>query len=166
MEQVGRVAARAVARSDGTRSTERTADPGTTLTARHTEALWKRFGKLYGLGAMTSKLGSADDGTWLAGMQAAGLGPHDVGVGLQACLQRPTAFPPSLPEFIALCQGRALDGEAREPVRTRLGIGSERQLEHLRQWRPTEAGKQGLRDALAVLGLRSQAETEMGGETA
>ena len=50
----------------------------------------------------TSSYGETDDGTWLKGLQ--GLTPAQVGRGLSRCAtHRPDGWPPTLPEFRALC---------------------------------------------------------------
>ena len=75
------------------------------LTDRHLDRLWERMGKIYGHKWMSS-YGESDDGSWLSGL-------HDVSVqqiatGLEACRGRLDPWPPSLPEFRALCLGQKL----------------------------------------------------------
>ena len=53
----------------------------------------------------SSKLGEPGSSafeTWRQGL--AGLSPQQIAMGLQQCVQRADAWPPSLPEFRALCQ--------------------------------------------------------------
>jgi len=61
--------------------------------------------KIYGH-KWVSSFGEADDGSWLSGL-------HDVSVqqiatGLDACRVRLDLWPPSLPEFRALCIGKKI----------------------------------------------------------
>ena len=42
------------------------------------------------------------DETWALGLS--GLGPQDISRGLMACLDRTDPWPPTLPEFRALCK--------------------------------------------------------------
>ena len=47
--------------------------------------------------------GEADDGTWLTGLRE--LLPEELARGVRAYINRTDAWPPSLPEFRALCLG-------------------------------------------------------------
>lgn len=49
-----------------------------------------------------SAYGPQDDGTWAVGLS--GYTPEQIGRGLRACLDRNDPWPPSLPEFRALCK--------------------------------------------------------------
>lgn len=73
------------------------------LDETHMRALWRRLAAMYGDG-WTRQYGAQDDGTWLAGCRRAGLTPQSVGAGLQAVLTSGAKWPPSLPEFLALCR--------------------------------------------------------------
>lgn len=52
----------------------------------------------------TSQFGTEDDGTWQQGLR--GITPDQVRSALEAIDQSGEAWPPSLPEFRALCRGR------------------------------------------------------------
>lgn len=64
--------------------------------------LWKRMGEMYGH-SWASQQGDTPNDTWLRGLE--GLTPEQYGAGLRACLKRVNAFPPTLPEFIAMATG-------------------------------------------------------------
>lgn len=49
----------------------------------------------------TSAYGETDDGTWIKGL--AGLSLEQISHGLRECLKRNDPWPPSLPEFRAMC---------------------------------------------------------------
>ena len=91
------------------------ASPGPTPTSssqnllkeRHIANLWQRMVKIYGH-RWTSSYGETDDGTWLKALQA--LTPAQVGWGLSRCAtHRADGWPPTLPEFRALCTPTAED---------------------------------------------------------
>ena len=71
-----------------------------TLTDRHVERLWERMGKIYGH-KWASSYGLCDDGTWLAGLHD--VTPEQIGRGLEKCRISENAWPPTLPEFRAMC---------------------------------------------------------------
>ena len=92
------------------------------LTPRHMQELWTRMVRIYGL-RWTSGFGESDDGTWLTGLH--GLMPEELANGVRACIDRPSGWPPLLPEFRALCLGipdletavhKALKGDSDDPV--------------------------------------------------
>lgn len=65
------------------------------------EDLWERMAKIYGH-KWTSSYGDADDGTWRAGLR--GLTRKHIAHGLTKCVRGAEVWPPSLPEFIAMCK--------------------------------------------------------------
>lgn len=58
---------------------------------------------MYGHKFITN-FGTSDDGTWLAGLQ--GFDKKQLATGLAACLKRSDPWPPTLPEFRALCRAQ------------------------------------------------------------
>lgn len=80
------------------------------IAPRAIAALWARFTHLYGHRWETSygpALNEAGElmpiaATWAKAL--AGFVPEDFARGLHACLERPDGWPPTLPEFRALCQ--------------------------------------------------------------
>jgi hypothetical protein len=56
--------------------------------------------KIYGH-RWTASFGVADDGTWAKGLR--GMTGPQIAMGLSRCVERGDAWPPSLPEFRALC---------------------------------------------------------------
>ena len=78
--------------------------------------LWERFGHLYGH-KFTSTYGASplnENGqltdvvrTWATGL--AGVTGEQVADGLRACVASGEAWPPSLPEFTAMCRGKKED---------------------------------------------------------
>ncbi|MHB1752184.1 MAG: replication protein P [Acidiferrobacter sp.] len=77
------------------------------LTERHMADLWRRMTRIYGH-RWTSAFGATDDSTWLRGLR--GLTPAQVGHGLSRCAtHREGGWPPTLPEFRALCTPTAED---------------------------------------------------------
>lgn len=50
-----------------------------------------------------SSYGESDDGSWISGLHD--VNPKQIGDGLEACRIRQDPWPPSLPEFRALCLG-------------------------------------------------------------
>lgn len=65
--------------------------------------LWLRLGKQFG-SRWTSQYGDCDDGTWAAALR--GVDTSILGNALGRVALSGTEFPPSLPEFLAIC-GRA-----------------------------------------------------------
>ena len=77
------------------------------LTERHLADLWRRMTRIYGH-RWTSAFGAKDDATWLRGLH--GLTSAQVGHGLSRCAtHRADGWPPTLPEFRALCTPTAED---------------------------------------------------------
>lgn len=77
------------------------------LTERHVADLWRRMTRIYGH-RWTSSYGETDEGTWHKALQ--GLTPAQVGRGLSRCaIHRADGWPPTLPEFRALCTPTAED---------------------------------------------------------
>lgn len=48
-----------------------------------------------------SSFGTSDDGTWLKGL--CDIAPEKIGIGLEKCRTSGEAWPPTLPEFRAMC---------------------------------------------------------------
>ena len=63
--------------------------------------LWRRMGRIYGH-RWASQYGAADDGTWAAAL--ADLAEDELFAGLRACALSGDGWPPTLPEFRALCR--------------------------------------------------------------
>lgn len=78
----------------------------TELSDRTMADLWRRMTRIFGH-RWTSAYGEMDDSTWKRGLR--GLTPQQIGFGLTACIRRPAAWPPTLPEFRALCTPSAED---------------------------------------------------------
>ena len=77
------------------------------LTERHMADLWRRMSRIYGH-RWTSAFGAKDDSTWLRGLRD--MTPAQVGHGLSRCAtHRADGWPPTLPEFRALCTPTAED---------------------------------------------------------
>lgn len=70
------------------------------LTDRHMGVLWERMAKIYGH-KWVSSYGEEDDGTWLTGLHD--VTPEQIGVGLEACRVSAEPWPPTLPQFRAMC---------------------------------------------------------------
>lgn len=71
------------------------------LSEKHIRELWVRMAEIYGH-KWTSAFGTTDKhNTWLTGLS--GVTPSLLAVGLRACISRTDSWPPSLPEFRALC---------------------------------------------------------------
>ncbi len=64
------------------------------------DKLWMRMAKIYGH-RWTASFGDSDDGTWAKGLR--GLTGEQIALGLSRCVERGEAWPPTLPEFRALC---------------------------------------------------------------
>ena len=71
------------------------------VSERDIDIFWKRMTKIYGH-RWISNYGDADDGTWELGLKS--LTPEQLGVGLERCLMSAEPWPPTLPEFRALCE--------------------------------------------------------------
>ena len=73
-------------------------------------SLWSRFSHIYGLRWESAYGPALNDknmllpiaGTWAKALAACS--PEDLARGLHACLDRPDGWPPTLPEFRALCK--------------------------------------------------------------
>ena len=84
-------------------------DTNTHMAPRAVAALWARFSHLYGnrfestYGPALTESGSLQPiaSTWAKALS--GFGPDDLARGLRACLDRNDGWPPTLPEFRALC---------------------------------------------------------------
>ena len=75
--------------------------PQSALTEKHIDLLWLRMAKIYGH-KWTSSYGESDDGTWLAGLYD--VTADQVRYGLeQLRTDGERIWPPTLPEFRALC---------------------------------------------------------------
>jgi hypothetical protein len=71
------------------------------LTDKHMYQLWARMGRIYGH-KWVSSYGEKDDGTWKRGLMD--LTPMQLAHGLGKCVTRTdSVWPPSLPEFRAMC---------------------------------------------------------------
>ena len=68
--------------------------------------LWIRMTRIYGH-RWTSSFGETDDGTWAKGLR--GLSGEQIALGLSRCVVSGEAWPPTLPEFRALCTPTAED---------------------------------------------------------
>src|SRR5690554_5480115 len=66
--------------------------------------LWQRMAMIYGH-KWTSAYGDKDDGTWSSGLS--GITGRQIAAGLRACVDSGEPWPPTLPEFRALCLGRS-----------------------------------------------------------
>lgn len=74
----------------------------TSLTERDIDALWLRMAQMFGH-RWASSYGTADRGAlWRRGLD--GLAPADLAVGLQACMAQALDWPPTLPQFRAMCR--------------------------------------------------------------
>lgn len=74
------------------------------------DRIWTRMAEIYGH-KWTSNFGDHDhDDTWARAL--ADLSNDDLKRGLAGCLYRPDAWPPSLPEFRALCKPEKRENEA------------------------------------------------------
>jgi hypothetical protein len=74
------------------------------------DELWRRMARMYGH-KWVSSYGDRDDGTWRAGLR--GLAREQIVRGLRRCADSGDPWPPSLPEFRALCT-KTEAAEARE----------------------------------------------------
>lgn len=70
------------------------------LTAEHMRVLWERMVRIYGR-KWVDNFGEIDDGTWLAGLFD--VKPKQVMVGIDKCRTSSSPWPPTLPEFRAMC---------------------------------------------------------------
>lgn len=71
------------------------------LTDRHIDRLWERMAKIYGH-KWVSSYGEADDGSWLTGLHDVAV--EQIAVGLEKCRVSSDPWPPTLPQFRALCR--------------------------------------------------------------
>lgn len=70
------------------------------------DRLWLRMSRIYGH-RWTANFGAADDGTWAKGLR--GLSGQQIALGLSRCVSGADPWPPTLPEFRALCTPSAED---------------------------------------------------------
>lgn len=69
------------------------------------DLLWSLMGEIYAY-RWSKSYGMPDQGayqTWMEGL--IDLSPKDIRRGIAGCVKRPDKWPPSLPEFRALCNG-------------------------------------------------------------
>lgn len=78
-----------------------TTKPGS-LRREHIARLWQRMAAIYGHKWVSSYGPDDSDDTWLRGL--GGITPHEVAAGLSACVERADPWPPTLPQFRALCR--------------------------------------------------------------
>ncbi len=93
-----------VTREQGRMQAGRAAPPerATSLSERDIDALWLRMAQMYGY-RWSRSYGKADrGGMWRKGLD--GLTTADLAVGLQACMDAALEWPPTLPQFRALCR--------------------------------------------------------------
>lgn len=132
---------------------------GKTLTPKLLINLWERMTHIYGH-RWTSAYGEAavHDGelsdtakTWASGLR--GVTGDQLADGLRACVERVDPWPPSLPEFVALCKGKNENGFKLDytPQVYRQEKRPERLLE------PSDELKQARRDA-AAKGIKAMRE--------
>lgn len=72
-----------------------------TLTEEKIKNLWARMSSVYGY-RWKSAYGPKDDGTWLHALQ--GLTPEQLSRGVKRAIKKFQTWPPTLPEFRALCE--------------------------------------------------------------
>jgi len=70
------------------------------LSEQHISRLWIKMVRIYGH-RWRSSFGNADDGTWLTGLKH--LSPEQLTQGIVHCTTSGEAWPPTLPEFRAMC---------------------------------------------------------------
>ena len=70
------------------------------------DRLWMRMTEIYGL-RFTSSYGASPSETWAKGL--AGMTGQQIAIGLSRCISGDHAWPPTLPEFKALCMPRPED---------------------------------------------------------
>lgn len=99
MDDIGKLARRAEKQlTNGSAEPTRSAQA---TPAKVISRLWQRMQQMYGH-SWHSAYGATDDGTWAVGL--ADFTAEEIGLGLRRCLDRNSSFPPSLPEFRALCR--------------------------------------------------------------
>ncbi|MCP5158509.1 MAG: hypothetical protein H6975_03675 [Gammaproteobacteria bacterium] len=85
-------------------------DTNGTLAPKGVTALWSRFNHVYGhrwetgYGPALNDQGELTDAAKTWGRALAGFGPDELARGLRGCVERGDGWPPTLPEFIALCR--------------------------------------------------------------
>lgn len=84
--------------------------PSTVLPNAWIERIWERMTAMYGH-RWVSAHGERDDGTWSAGL--GDVTGDEIAHGLSACLSREDPWPPSLPEFRAMCKPPVIRPEHR-----------------------------------------------------
>ena len=70
------------------------------LTDAHIAKFWLRMTMIYGH-KWTSSFSARDDGTWLKGL--GDVTPEQIGIGLEKCRTSGEGWPPTLPDFRAMC---------------------------------------------------------------
>jgi hypothetical protein len=94
-------ASRTLSRGAGEQVDERMPEKVTTA---HIDALWQRMARIYGR-KWTNNYGEIDDGTWLAGLRD--VRPQDLDRAMDRCRLIDSPWPPTLPEFRAMCKAAA-----------------------------------------------------------
>lgn len=74
------------------------------VTTAHIDALWQRMARIYGR-KWTNNYGEIDDGTWLMGLRD--IRPEDLDRAMDRCRLIDSPWPPTLPEFRAMCKAAA-----------------------------------------------------------
>lgn len=74
------------------------------VTSAHIDALWQRMARIYGR-KWTNNYGEVDDGTWLVGLRD--IRPEDLDRAMGRCCLIDSPWPPTLPEFRAMCKAAA-----------------------------------------------------------
>jgi hypothetical protein len=115
------------------------------LSDRARRSLWEAMGDVYGH-RWSSSYGSDPDGrtarTWAKGL--ADLRPEQLADGIRACLKAADGWPPSLPEFRAMCfaipalHAMRCELSSRDAKRTRFGLLVWQHLDSYR-WRHADA---------------------------
>lgn len=85
------------------------------------------MGEMYGH-TWASQQGDEPNNTWIRGLS--GITNDQLAIGLRACLMRPDTFPPTLPEFLAMCSGTADGFQYSGESRCHRIYEPERQLEN------------------------------------
>ena len=67
-----------------------------------------KFSATYGESAIVNNELSGAAKTWARGLQ--GVTNKQLVVGFQQCIHKGEAWPPTLPEFVALCKGKGVNG--------------------------------------------------------
>ena len=121
MEPIAKAAQAVVQRASKPR-TVRDQTPAEATCSDRVERLWKRMQRVYGA-KWASQYGDTDDGTWTTAL--AEFSEAEVFAGIQACIDSGDEWPPSLPQFRALCRPAPRENAAM------YRLPPERQLPHL-----------------------------------